>query len=52
MVGSSSRTTAFHEAMRLNTRALGLQSCQRKRYSRVLAEQLHPAAQVIPALVN
>jgi hypothetical protein len=37
MVGSSSRTTtSFHATMRLNTRALGLQSCQRRTLSGVL----------------
>jgi hypothetical protein len=36
MVGSSSRTTTFHPPMRLNTRALGLQSCQRRRDRGVL----------------
>jgi hypothetical protein len=51
MAGSFSRTTAFHPAMRLNTRA---QSCQRRRHRECSATQelLHPAAQVIPALVN
>ena len=54
MVGASSRTTTFYPAMWLNTRALGLQSCQRRRDRECSAtrEPLHPAAQLIPALVN
>jgi hypothetical protein len=42
-------STAFHQAMRLN---IGSAIMPAETLSRVLAEQLHPAAQVIPALVN
>lgn len=56
MVGSSSRTTtALHATMRLNTRALGLQSCQRReRYRECSATQvlLHPVITVDPSIVN